>query len=115
MKIMSQEKKYLDIGVIRKYTVTGDNGEPVTRFSVKLKQNVDLYVDGRRVEFKKNEGRDGKTYFQKGISALPVETKIAQLQVNEKLSAQQKKEMIEGLEKDGAMFTLTVGPKQQAD
>lgn len=115
MKRMSQEKKYLDIGVIRKYAFTGDDGNPVTRFSVKLKQNVDIYVDGRRVDFRKREGKDGNTYFEKGIPALPVEKKIEQLRSVEKLSDQQKKEMIEGLEREGAMFTLTIGPKQQAD
>lgn len=109
---MSQTPKFLDIGVIRQYEYKGDNGEPVQRFSVALNSNVDIYVEGRKVDFQRKEVGD-KVYFEKNISAKPIEDEIARINANDKLSLEAKTDMVARLKKRSAIFVLTIPPKAQ--
>lgn len=109
---MSQTPKFYDVGIIRQYTYTSDTGESVQRFEVELKDKVDLFYEGRKVDFKRKEVGD-KVYFSKKLSAKPVEDEIVRINSSEKLTADAKVEMIEKLKKRNAMFVLTIPPNNQ--
>jgi hypothetical protein len=109
---MSQTPKFLEVGVIRQYEYKGDNGDIVQRFEVELKEKVDIYFEGRKVDFKRKDVGD-KVYFSKKISARPVEDEIARINSNPKLDAETRASMAERLKKRGAIFVLTIPPNNQ--
>lgn len=109
---MSQTPKFLDVGVIRQYNYAAENGETVTRYEVELKDKVDIFVEGRKVDFKRKEVGD-KVYFTKKISAKPIEDEFVRINANEKLSSDAKADIIEKHKKRGSIFVLTIPPNNQ--
>lgn len=69
------EKKTLSIGTIREVTITPKNGgDPFTKLQIDLRQDVELYVKGEKVDFKTyattNDGTDLRS---KQVEITPVD------------------------------------------
>jgi hypothetical protein len=69
---MSQ-KKNLSIGTIREVTIEPKDGEAFTKLEISLRQDVEIYVKGEKVDFSSFSLKDGTELKNKKIDITPVE------------------------------------------
>jgi len=110
------DKKFLDVGVIRHVQGKNNSGEEYSFLSIELKQNVDILVDGQKVDFKTFTVGD-KTLQNKTVSISPVKESLDRLAdnlENGKISQEMHDGISEKLIKKNVKYTLGISAKNQA-
>lgn len=81
------KKKYFNIGEVVRRTLVDSNKNPILDEEgneiqvneIKLKQNVDLMVDGEVLTFSSYELKNGTKLFDKVLRLSPIDTELARL------------------------------------
>lgn len=111
------DQRPISIGTIREKTVDKKDGSgSFTFLEIDLKQNVELYVNGEKVNFSTYEA-NGKTLANKRVSITPVEIAISGLEKsveNGNLSEDLANDIRERYENQNVRYTLSVAPRNLA-
>lgn len=101
--------------------IVDNDGNPVTLLQIKLRQDVDIYVGGRKVDFstytiKGNNGKD-VTLENKYLSLTEADLELSRLEerVNEgKVKAETAESIKNTYERDNVLYTVKISIANQA-
>lgn len=97
--------------------VVDENGNPLEVYEVKLRQNVDIQVNGKTVNFRGYSLKDGTELKSKVLSLTAVDKEIESLNKREeegKVPAETAQSIRDSYERDNVQFTLKVSSANQA-
>lgn len=105
-------KTTLSIGSIRLKTGKNKQGEEFSYFEVDLRQNVDILVNGEKVNFSSYTLDDGKQLQNKKLSVTPVD--IALKGAKDKMSEQDFQQLSDRYKKQNVQYTLSIASRNLA-